>query len=91
MRYNTSKHAETRMQQRGISARLVRNVISYGSTHRVPGGAVAKRISRKDLKELDQILPRHELKEMNRQRDVYVVMQHANVLTVGHRTARFHR
>lgn len=91
MQYNTSEHAKTRMQQRGISERLVRNVINYGSSHRVPGGAVAKRLTRKDLKELDEFLPRHELMEMDRHRDVYVVLNRNDVITVGHRTARFHQ
>lgn len=91
MAYNTSVHARTRMQQRGISARLVRNVIDYGSTYRVLGGAMARRVTRKDLKELDEVLPKKELLDLDRHRDVYVVISHNDdVITVGHRSTRFY-
>jgi len=89
MSYNTSLHAQARMQQRGISARLVRNVVDYGSTYRVLGGAVARRVTRKDLKELDEVLPKKELIDLDRHRDVYVVISNNNVVTVGHRSTRF--
>ena len=90
MAYNTSTHAKVRMQQRGISARLVKNVIDYGSTCRVPGGAVARRVTRKDLKELDELLPRKELLDLDRHRVVYVVISNNDkVITVGHRNTRF--
>lgn len=90
MSYNTSLHAQARMQQRGISARLVRNVIDYGSTYRVLGGAVARRVTRKDLKELDEVLPKKELLDLDRHRDVYVVISNGDVITVGHRNTRFY-
>ena len=50
----TSHHAEIRMQQRGIPEQLVRNIIAYGSTRRVAGGAVARFMSKKDLKSLSK-------------------------------------
>jgi len=90
MSYHTSDHAQARMQQRGISARLVQNVIDYGSTYRVLGGAVARRVSRKDLKELDEVLPKKELLDLDRHRDVYVVINDGSVITVGHRSTRFY-
>ena len=90
MSYNTSLHAQARMQQRGISARLVRNVIDYGSTYRVLGGAVARRVTRKDLKELDEVLSKKELLDLDRHRDVYVVISNNDVITVGHRSTRFY-
>jgi hypothetical protein len=90
MSYNTSVHAQARMQQRGISARLVRNVIDYGSTYRVLGGAVARRVTRKDLKELDEVLSKKDLLDLDRHRDVYVVISNNDVITVGHRSTRFY-
>lgn len=90
MSYNTSLHAQARMQQRGISAHLVRNVIDYGSTYRVLGGAVARRVTRKDLKELDEVLSKKELLDLDRHRDVYVVISNNDVITVGHRSTRFY-
>jgi len=90
MSYNTSVHAQARMQQRGISARLVRNVIDYGSTYRVLGGAIARRVTRKDLKELDEVLSKKDLLDLDRHRDVYVVISNNDVITVGHRSTRFY-
>jgi len=85
-----SLHAQARMQQRGVSARLVQNVIDYGSTYRVLGGAVARRVSRKDLRELDEVLPKKELLDLDGHRDVYVVINDDDVITVGHRSTRFY-
>jgi len=90
MDYYTSQHANVRMQQRGISARLVKNVIEYGSTYRVLGGAVARRVTRKDLRELDEVLPKKDLIDLDRHRDVYVVISSNDVITVGHRNTRFY-
>ena len=74
MSYKTSLHAKARMQQRGISERLVRNVIDYGSTYRVLGGAVARRVTRKDLKELDEVLPKKEILDLDRHRQAFQVL-----------------
>ena len=87
---HTSQHAEIRMQQRGIPGQLVRNIIAYGSTRRVAGGAVARFISKKDLKSLSTLLPKNECVQLDRHKDVYVVMDSNCVVTVGHRTKRFY-
>jgi len=70
----TSQHAEIRMQQRGIPEQLVRNIITYGSTRRVAGGAVARFMSN----------------QLDRHKGVYVVMASDCIVTVGHRTKRFY-
>lgn len=87
---NTSQHAQIRMQQRGIPEQIVRNIIAYGTTRKVPGGAVARFISKKDLKGLSKLLPKNECKQLDRHKGVYVVMGSGNVITVGHRTKRFY-
>ena len=85
----TSQHAEIRMQQRGIPEQLVRNIITYGTTRRVAGGAVARFMSKKDLKSLSSFLPKNECVQLDRHKGVYVVMSCDRLITVGHRTKRF--
>jgi len=89
MSYETSKHARTRMQQRGISEKLVKNIMTHGNIRRVAGGAIACYMSRKSLKTVDQHLPREDCLELHRQKNVYVVVGDNSVITVGHRTRRF--
>jgi len=87
----TSRHAQIRMQQRGIPEQIVRNIIAYGSTRRVAGGAIARFMSKKDLKALLQTLPKKECIELDKHKGIYVVMDNSHVITVGHRTRRFYR
>ena len=87
---HTSQHAEIRMQQRGIPEQLVRNIIAFGSTRRVAGGAVARFMSKKDLKSLSNLLPKNEYVQLDRHKGVYVVMDSDCVITVAHRTKRFY-
>jgi len=86
----TSHHARTRMQQRGIPEQIVNNIIAYGSTRKVPGGAIARFMSRKDLKGLRRLLPKNECVQLDRHKSVYVVMDSNAIITVGHRTTRFY-
>lgn len=85
-----SQHATIRMQQRGIPEQVVRNIISYGTSRKVPGGAVARFMSNKDLKGLSRVLPKNERTQLDRHKSVYVVMDDAHIITVGHRTRRFY-
>lgn len=86
----TSQHARVRMQQRGIPEQIVKNIIAYGSSRKVPGGAIARFISNKDLKDLTRLLPKNECRQLDRHKSVYVVMDDENIITVGHRTKRFY-
>lgn len=88
---NTSKHAQIRMQQRGIPEQIVKNIITYGSTRKVAGGAIARFISKKDLKGIATLLPRNECIQLDRHKGVYVVMDSNSVITVGHRSKRFYQ
>ena len=87
---HTSQHAEIIMLQRGIPEQLVRNIIAFGSTRRVAGGAVARFMSKKDLKSLSNLLPKNECVQLDRHKGVYVVMDSNCVITVRHRTKRFY-
>jgi len=73
-----------------MSWQLVRNIIAYGSTRRVAGGAVARFMSKKDLKSLSTLLPKNECVQLDRHKGVYVVMASDCIVTVGHRTKRFY-
>ena len=48
-----SKHAEMRMNQRGMSLEKVRFIYTYGESLAAPGKAVLKRISKRDLPALE--------------------------------------
>lgn len=84
-------HATIRMQQRGIPAQVVRNIIAHGTTRKAPGGATARFISKKDLQRLSRLLPKNECTQLDRHKSVYVVMDQESIITVGHRTKRFYR
>ena len=86
---NTSHHARTRMQQRGIPEQIVRNIITYGDSYTVPGGARARFISKKSLKALTNTLPKNDCLELERHKNVYVVLNGGAIITVGHRHKRF--
>jgi len=86
----TSQHAQIRMQQRGIPEQIVRNIVAYGSTRKVPGGAVARFMSKKDLNGLRRQLPKNECVQLDRHKSVYVVIDSDAIITVGHRTKRFY-
>lgn len=86
-----SQHATIRMQQRGIPAQVVRHIIDHGSTRKVPGGAIARFMSKKDLQRLPLMLPRNDCLQLDRHKRVYVVMDDNCIITVGHRTKRFNR
>jgi len=86
---NPSRHAQIRMQQRGIPAQVVRNIITYGQARRVAGGATAQIITTRSLKRLSNELPKNDCVELERYKNVYVVMDNNSIITVGHRKKRF--
>jgi len=88
---NTSKHAYTRMQQRGIPIQIVQKIITYGSYQRVPGGAISRYLSKRDFKILARSLAREDYVELDKYKSVYVILSNDNVVTVGHRTRRYYR
>ena len=79
------------MQQRGIPEQVVRNIIAHGSTHKVPGGAIARTMKKKDLQRLSRTLPKNDCLLLDRHKRVYVVLADDCIITVGHRTKRFNR
>ena len=84
-----TKHAATRIQQRGVPPQIVKSIIDHGTTRRVPGNAVARFMSRKDFKALQQMLPKNDCVKLEKYKNVYIVMKDSQILTVGHRTRRF--
>ena len=86
----TTQHAQIRMQQRGIPATVIENIIEHGVTRKVPGGAVARFMSKKALNSIGFKLPKPERIALDRHKNVYVVMDCEQVITVGHRYKRFY-
>ena len=84
-----TKHAATRIQQRGIPPQIIKNIIEHGSVRRVPGNAMARFISKKDFKVLQQMLPKNDCVKLQKYKNVYIVVKDQKVLTVGRRTQRY--
>jgi len=91
MNYQTSEHAKVRMQQRGIPPHVVDNIINYGSTRKVKGGAVARFMNRESLRLAREELSKREQLDLDRHKQVYVIVECDRVITVGHRQERYYR
>lgn len=91
MNYQTSHHAKVRMQQRGIPSHVVNNIVTYGSTRKVQGGAVARFMNHEAMKQVKDMLSRREQLELDRHKRVYVIVESGRVITVGHRKERYYK
>lgn len=91
MNYQTSQHARVRMQQRGIPEHVVDNIVNYGSTRKVQGGAVARFMNHKAMKQVREMLSKREQLELDRHKSVYVIVESDRVITVGHRKERYYK
>lgn len=91
MNYRTSQHARMRMQQRGIPPHVVDNIITYGSTCKVKGGAVARFMNREAMQYAENTLSKHERLALDRHKRVYVIVESDRVITVGHRRERYYK
>jgi len=91
MNIQTTRHAQTRLQQRGIPSVVVANIIAWGATRKVPGGAIARFMSKQSLKDVSGSLPKKDALQLDRYKHVYVVMESEHIITVGHQKNRFYR
>jgi hypothetical protein len=91
MNYRTSHHAKVRMQQRGIPPHVVDNIIAYGSTRKVQGGAVARYMNKEAMLQAKETLSRSERLALDRYKRVYVIVESDRVITVGHRSEKYYR
>jgi len=86
----TTRHARSRMQQRGIPPALVDRVLRYGREVHDHHGAVVVLVDRAAGERMRRDGEAHGV-ELDRLRGVYVVVgTDGTVRTVGHRTRRLY-
>jgi len=84
-----TKHAEVRMQQRGISKEIVELLLNFGICREDNFGGEIYSFNKKARKQLSRKLKSNELSKMDHCWDAYAVMCEGHVVTCGHRTQRF--
>ena len=91
MMITLTDHARVRMQQRGIPQSQIDWLLEYGSERYDCCGKLWLSYDRKAKKLMRKYLPSDILKRIKR--DTYGVIAEENgvLVTVGHRTKRFHR
>lgn len=82
-----SKHAERRMEERGISSVDVQFLMLWGESVPQKGGAVVLRLSRRERKRAEKSLLRL-LEYVRRDNSPYLVLENGQVVTVGHEYRR---
>ena len=85
---NLSSHAQIRMQQRGISARVVKWLQDYGRHTPDHRKGTIVHFDRRSKQKLRQALPSKALAKYDKQLDAYLIMTDGLVVTVGHRYKR---
>ncbi len=86
-----TRHAQARMQQRGIAPWTVEQVLRYGSEHHDHRGAVIVCIDRAATQRIARDGQARDA-DLDAMRGVYVVVAlDGSVRTVGHRTRRLWR
>ena len=91
MKPNVSRHAQARMQQRGIARSAVDCLLDYGREHHDHHGAVIVMLDRAATRRLARF-GAVRTGELDALRGLYaVVARDGRVCTVGHRTRRLRR
>ena len=89
-----TKHAQKRLQQRGIPDMAVRLICKYGKRSYYKGGesyCINKRNRRRLEKDLKARLDSREFRRIVKSLDCYVVLSGDEIITVAHRTKRLRR
>ena len=85
-------HARRRMQQRGIPAAVLEDLLDYGRAVHDHRGAMVLYFDRHARAELAQVLGRAALHQSGTRLDAYAVVGgDGEIRTVGHRTKRLWR
>jgi hypothetical protein len=84
-----TKHAEVRMQQRGISRDVVELLLRYGNCRENNCGGEIYSFSKKARKRVARKLERKALSRLDHCWDAYAVLCEGQIVTCGHRTQRF--
>lgn len=80
-----TKHAQARMQQRGISDSMLQLLLEYGKYTHDKRGAEIVSFNRKSRNNLKRDLSRKDYAQIERHLDVYTVITDDVIVTVGHR------
>jgi hypothetical protein len=89
---NLTRHAATRMQQRGIKAETVEILLVCGAEKHDHRGATIRYFDKQSRQRLHDRFGPGQLKRIEGQLDAYAVVDvEGLVLTVGHRTKRINR
>ena len=85
-----TRHAETRVRQRGIPPAIVEWLLSYGESRHDHHGGVLFYFDSKARARLQRSVERESLARHARKLDCYAVMSmDGTILTVGYRVKRF--
>lgn len=94
MNYRYTKHAQRRLQQRGIPDMAVRLICKYGKRSYSNGGesyCINKKSHLRLEKDLKERLNDREYRKIIKHLDCYVIISGEEILTVAHRTKRQRR
>jgi hypothetical protein len=91
MSVNCTKHANIRMQQRGISAVVLQYLQEVGEISHDGHGARLLTFSKKSKSRLRKMLEQKEYARIESKLNVYaVVSEHGSIITVGYKQHRFY-
>lgn len=81
-----TRHAVTRMQQRGINLDTVACVLAFGQTKHDRHGAIIHYLNKKARKHIQTQAGKNLIKRLDKLMNTYVVVScDGNILTIGHR------
>ncbi len=87
-----SRHAQTRVQQRGIPAFLIDWLLDFGAVESDHRGGEVHYFDRKSKRFAMNLMRRNGLTQLERCLDAYLISSvDGTVITVGHRTKRINR
>ncbi len=86
-----TRHASTRLQQRGIPPWFLGMLVEHGATHHDKHGALLKSVTKATRRRLQAVLPAKQYAQAERWFGVYAVVSPGDVVvTAAHRTRRRH-
>jgi hypothetical protein len=87
-----TKHAQTRLQQRGISPLVVENLLDFGRQMHDHRGGTLLYFDHRTRRRLQRQLPAENYRRLEPHLDAFAVLgSDGAIVTVGHRTRRINR
>lgn len=89
----TTKHSDSRAQQRGIPRFIDRCLEDFGREHYDGHGGVVLVLDKRSLRDMERAFGRQIVSQLSRWRRVYKVKRCSDgaTITIGHRTKRLNR